>query len=342
MRRPAGCSRASPSLPAGSGSTRPRRWAGRPGELGVEVIEGLTTLADHSLVQPMAGPDLPRFRLLETIRKFAADRLAESDERATIHRRHADAYLALAEEAAQHMPGGDQVPWLDRLAVDHDNLRGAMSWAIETGRGGDRPSAARRPCGGSGNSAATSPRGASEPQQVLAMPGADAPTLWRMRALEAAGGTRVVGRRRARRRTSCTNRRSTSPASLATSRGSPTGCSTSPIRDSASPAIPGSWPALADRGRRRCTGRSATNDSSRASAGQRGIGALMAQGRFAEAEEIARRVTAQVRGVGRRVLRRVGVNDARRGGVRQGDLDGRWTWACADCCPTTRWATSPR
>ena len=156
-------------------------------ELGSEVIEGLTTLADHSLVQPMAGPDLPRFRLLETIRRFGADRLDEGGERQAIQRRHATAYLALAEEAATYMPGRDQVPWLDRLSVDHDNLRNAMAWAIETGEAeiAHRLLAAIwRFWQFRGHVA----EGRERAAQVLAMPGADGPTTWRMRGLDAAGG----------------------------------------------------------------------------------------------------------------------------------------------------------
>ncbi len=157
------------------------------GGLGVDVIEGLTTLADHSLIQSMAGPDVPRFRLLETIRMFASARLAETEERETIQRRHATAYLAFTEEAARHMPGKDQVPWLDRLVVERDNMRGAMAWALETGEAeiAHRLLAALwRYWQFRGHVA----EGRDRAAQVLAMPGADAATGWRMRGLEAAGG----------------------------------------------------------------------------------------------------------------------------------------------------------
>jgi predicted ATPase/class 3 adenylate cyclase len=157
------------------------------GEADVDVIEGLTILAEHSLVQSTTGPDLPRFRLLQTIRRFGAARLAESGEHEATQRRHAIAYLALAEEAAQHMPGRDQVPWLDRLAVDHDNLRGAVAWAIETGEAeiAHRLLAAMwRFWQFRGHVA----EGRERAEQVLAMHDDHGPTAWRMRALEAAGG----------------------------------------------------------------------------------------------------------------------------------------------------------
>jgi predicted ATPase/class 3 adenylate cyclase len=161
--------------------------AGSQDELGVEFMQGLSTLADNSLVQPTAGPDLPRFRLLETIRRFAATRLEAGGDAATVARRHASAYLALAEEAAPHMPSRDQVPWLDRLSTEHDNLRAAMAWALD---GGEAEIAHRllaamwRFWQFRGHLA----EGSARATEVLQMAGADAPTTWRMRAIEAAGG----------------------------------------------------------------------------------------------------------------------------------------------------------
>jgi len=160
---------------------------GTADELGAEVIDALSLLVGHSLVQPTTGPDVPRFRLLETIRMFAAEQLAESGEADTIRQRHAWAYLALAEDAAEQMPGRDQVPWLDRLSADHDNLRGAIVWAVAAGHA----ELAHRLATASwrfwqfrGHIA----EGRQRLAAVLAMPGADAPSTWRMRAVEAAGG----------------------------------------------------------------------------------------------------------------------------------------------------------
>ena len=161
--------------------------AGSEDELGVEFMQGLSTLADHSLVQPMAGPDLPRFRLLETIRRFAMARLAEGEDAPRIARRHATAYLALVEEAAPHMPSGDQVPWLDRLSAEHDNLRAAIAWAIDSGEAEIAHrllTAVWRFWQFRGHLA----EGSARAKEVLAMPGAEAPSTWRMRAIEAAGG----------------------------------------------------------------------------------------------------------------------------------------------------------
>ena len=130
---------------------------------------------------------MPRYRLLETIQRFGAERLAERDETALARDRHARAYLALAEEAARNMPSRHQLPWLDRMTVDHDNLRAAFGWALERG---DAELAHRL--------LAASWRfwqfrghvteGMARASEVLAMPGGDVATAWRMRALEAAGG----------------------------------------------------------------------------------------------------------------------------------------------------------
>jgi predicted ATPase/class 3 adenylate cyclase len=158
-----------------------------PAQPGADFLDALSTLVDHSLVQPMPGPDVPRFRLLETIRLFAGERLAGLDEVAVVRRRHAEAYLALAEAAAAVMPGRHQVRWLDRLDVEIGNLRAAVRWAIDAG---DAEIAHRL--------VAASWRfwqfrghideGRRQLAEVLAMPGADAATPWRMRALDAAGG----------------------------------------------------------------------------------------------------------------------------------------------------------
>src|SRR4051794_23084233 len=99
-----------------------------------DALDVLVDLVDQSLVQrdvPDASGAGVRFRLLETIRGFALDRLREDGREAAARRRHAMAYLALAESAAPNLPGPDQPRWLDRLTVDYPNLRAAVRWSIE-------------------------------------------------------------------------------------------------------------------------------------------------------------------------------------------------------------------
>ncbi len=99
-----------------------------------DVLEGVGGLVDQSLVEARPSADGLRVRMLETIRRFAAARLAETPaERQRLRDRHAATYLALAEAAADVLPGRGQGPLLDRLARDHANLRAATDWAIESG-----------------------------------------------------------------------------------------------------------------------------------------------------------------------------------------------------------------
>ena len=90
----------------------------------------LGALVDKSLVVAETAGAALRYRLLETIRQFAADRLAEaSDEAAAVAAAHCAHYLAAAETAAPHLTGPDQGKWLARLDADQANLRRAAAYA---------------------------------------------------------------------------------------------------------------------------------------------------------------------------------------------------------------------
>ena len=73
-----------------------------------------------------------RFSLLETIRQYAHEKLAEAGESETAHDRHLAYYLALAEEAAPALRGSGQARWVNRLRRENDNFRAAQAWAIKT------------------------------------------------------------------------------------------------------------------------------------------------------------------------------------------------------------------
>jgi predicted ATPase/class 3 adenylate cyclase len=105
------------------------------GELPIDVLDGLTALVDQSLVRPamQAPPHEPRFEMLQLIREYGAERLAETAEAATICRRHAEWVLALAEAAAPSLEGATDLAWFDRLAREHDNVRAALRWLIDHG-----------------------------------------------------------------------------------------------------------------------------------------------------------------------------------------------------------------
>jgi predicted ATPase/DNA-binding SARP family transcriptional activator/uncharacterized protein HemY len=72
-----------------------------------------------------------RFRMLETLREYAQERLAETQEAVAIRQRHLDHFLALAEEAEAHLATADQGEWLSRIESDHDNLRAAIRFSNE-------------------------------------------------------------------------------------------------------------------------------------------------------------------------------------------------------------------
>jgi predicted ATPase len=110
---------------------------GPPAELGEEVLDGLVSLSEKSLIRPVPGAvEEPRFAMLATIREYAAERLAGRPDAEALRRRHADAYLALVEGAAPYLLGPRQRGLLDRLEQDHDNLRQALDWAVERGEAG--------------------------------------------------------------------------------------------------------------------------------------------------------------------------------------------------------------
>ncbi len=84
-------------------------------------LDTLQSLVDKSLVRHAEG----RLQMLETIREYASERLEESGEAEELRRRHAEHFLALAEEAYPNLRGSPK-EWLDRLEREHDNLRAAL------------------------------------------------------------------------------------------------------------------------------------------------------------------------------------------------------------------------
>jgi len=101
------------------------------GDLGIDVLDGMTSMVDKSLAQNVEQVDAEtRFVMLSTIREYALERLAESDDESKTRRAHAAYYLVLAEEGAEDAVIHPE--WLDRFELEHDNLRMALDHLIKT------------------------------------------------------------------------------------------------------------------------------------------------------------------------------------------------------------------
>jgi predicted ATPase/DNA-binding SARP family transcriptional activator len=97
-------------------------------------LETLASLVNKSLLRQ--GEDAsgePRFSMLETVREYAHERLQQSGELQETAPRQAAYFLDLAEQAETEIWGPRQEVWLERLESEHDNLRAALSWALESG-----------------------------------------------------------------------------------------------------------------------------------------------------------------------------------------------------------------
>jgi len=91
----------------------------------------LTSLADKNLIITEEHEGATRYRMLETIRQYAFDRLRETGEEAKWRNGHFECYLALAEDSFKPMRGREQREWLDRIAREIDNCRAALGWATD-------------------------------------------------------------------------------------------------------------------------------------------------------------------------------------------------------------------
>ncbi|MBT9486770.1 MAG: tetratricopeptide repeat protein [Rubrivivax sp.] len=100
---------------------------------GKDLLNLMTSLADKSLVSAKAHGGVTRYSLLETMRYYTRDRLAQRGEETALSRRHFDHVLSLAEVADDKLAGDGQRLWLDRLDAEHDNLRAALAWSCTGG-----------------------------------------------------------------------------------------------------------------------------------------------------------------------------------------------------------------
>ncbi|HEV3234499.1 MAG TPA: adenylate/guanylate cyclase domain-containing protein [Candidatus Dormibacteraeota bacterium] len=101
--------------------------------LDIDVFSGLETLVEHNLLRPDDRGAEPRFFMLHVIREFAMERLRESPEGDEVRQRHAHAYLELGQRAGPELTGGESLKWLERLDIEHDNIRTALTCFRERG-----------------------------------------------------------------------------------------------------------------------------------------------------------------------------------------------------------------
>jgi non-specific serine/threonine protein kinase len=102
-----------------------------------EILDLLTSLVDKSLVVYEEREAEARYRMLETVRQYARDRLVESGESDVVRERHRDYFLALSEEAESKLSGPEQGVWLERLEEEHENLRVGQDWSLSEAASGE-------------------------------------------------------------------------------------------------------------------------------------------------------------------------------------------------------------
>jgi predicted ATPase len=110
-----------------------------------DVLELLTALTEKSLLLT-EGDGAPRFRMLDTIKEYARDRLAEAGESGLVRHAHLEYFTGLAETADPHLRRAGQLEWLATLEAEHDNIAVALRGALAAGeaRRGDAARGGRR------------------------------------------------------------------------------------------------------------------------------------------------------------------------------------------------------
>jgi predicted ATPase len=105
-----------------------------PGDDEFDVLGVVGSLVDKSLVRHLDDDALRvRMAMLETLREYAAERLAEAGEDVATRQRHAAYFLSVAESCSENLRRRGQLASLERLEADHDNMRAAVRWAAESG-----------------------------------------------------------------------------------------------------------------------------------------------------------------------------------------------------------------
>lgn len=96
-----------------------------------DVLDLVAGLVEQSLLQVVQRQGSARYRLLESIRVYARQRLSGLDDPVRVRGRHLEFHVGLAGRAQAGLTGGQPEPWVARLVADLDDLRAAMDWAVE-------------------------------------------------------------------------------------------------------------------------------------------------------------------------------------------------------------------
>ena len=115
------------SVFAGSFSLEAAEFVCAP--VGGDALDRVAALVDKSLVVMIEGDGTARYRLLETIRQYAAQRLRESGAEATARERHAHFFTALVRDAEPHLITAGRREWVEHVMREFDNVRGALAWS---------------------------------------------------------------------------------------------------------------------------------------------------------------------------------------------------------------------
>jgi non-specific serine/threonine protein kinase len=151
-----------------------------------QLLEALLRLVDKSLVTVVEDQrGRHRYRLLDTLRQYGRDRLVESGDAHAVRARHASLYLTLAEEAEPELNGTRQAECVERIALDHSEFLAALDWLAAQGEVQEAlllVGVLGRFWEVRGHLSATRDR----IMALLALPGAEAPTLARATVLHSA------------------------------------------------------------------------------------------------------------------------------------------------------------
>jgi predicted ATPase/class 3 adenylate cyclase len=98
-----------------------------------QILDLLLHLVDKSLVVARTQEIHPRYYLLETIRQYAQGKLDESGEAILMRDRHLEYFCSLTEQVRPHFRDAQQLVWLDRFETELDNVRAALTWALDGG-----------------------------------------------------------------------------------------------------------------------------------------------------------------------------------------------------------------